>query len=281
MKRHSAIRRTSLMLLSGVLVWAVPSGASPTASLAGGNPRPRGAITLGGLIVGVDDQGSTPGSGSTGHAPAGLSRYTCRYHADVGGRPAAASVAKSAMVPGQIYWRRCIERSTGKVSSLRRLAAVAPTTMATTAEQQFQFPIPGVAHSPVDRAYVGIPAYFWLTTPHEFSAHPTVLNGVPIIAVGVPTGAVFVISGPDPFGSQLIRCDDPWMPYSPTTPTSDLCGVVFDDPGDYTITATIIWAAGYSDPSDPARDQQLGFTTTTTTFDLEVAELDTAIRRNE
>ena len=185
------------------------------------------------------------------------------------------------MVPGRIYWRRCVERSTGKVSSLRRLVAVAPTTSATTAQQQFLFPIPVIAQSPVDRAYVGIPTYFWLTTPHEFSAYPTVLNGVPIIAVGVPTGAAFVVSGPEPFGSQLIQCDNAWTPYSPTTATSDLCGVVFDDPGNYTVTATITWAAGYSDPNDATRDQQLGFTTTTATFALEVAELDTAIRRND
>jgi len=278
-RRHTR-RWFTRVLVTGVIVGcaSLPSAASTGSGRGLSKPRTRASVTAGGIIVGVDDHQSTPGHGSTG-----TSRYTCRYYVDAGGHRGSVAIPKPSLIPGQTYWRQCIERTSGRVSSLRRLTALAPPSDTdTTAQQEFQFPTPEIAHSPVERAFVGIPTYVWLTTPREFSVYKTTLNAMPIFAVGIPTMAILMVSGQEPFGDQLLQCEDPWRPFTPDANVADLCVVMFDAPGTYSVTATVFWDAGYSVQNDSSLDGPVvGRTFTTASFNLVVDELDTTIRRND
>jgi hypothetical protein len=245
---------------------AVDAGAAP--------PRPSGSLRPGTIVVGLSGEGRPARQGTRS---TGASRYRCSYYADDAGRATSRAIARSSVPPGDAYWRRCTDRTTGRAGALQRF--VVPGAPGFSDELPVPLPPPTIATSPVTPAgtVVGMDTWMWVDRWEPVTA-PLSRDGATILAIGVPKQVRWEVTGPDGRPQITVTCDGPGLPYGSAEPDGagrQPCRHRFGRAGVHRLTATIEWEVGWV--ASDGSSEELGRTTSSASIDLAVHELDTVI----
>ncbi len=269
MPSSTRTRWTLVAALAAVVVAvAVPAGAAA--------PRPSGQVRPGGIEVGLEGTGrrATPGAARSGSA-----RHRCTSFADDGGRATTRPIRAVDVPPGGAYWRRCTELATGVVGPLRRIVVPAgPGADGFEERLPVPLPAPAISSSPsVDvGTVIGVESWLWLDR-WEAVAAPLTREGATVIAIGVPRQVTWTITDPAGRATSVV-CDGPGRPYGALPSAFEVaspCVHRFAAAGPHAITATLRWEVGWI--ATTGASEELGFTTTSSTVELTVHELDTVI----
>jgi len=259
-------RRVATVVLAVLAGLAAEAAAAP--------PRPSGSLRPGTIVVGLDGdarpgrQGTSPRTGS--------SRYRCSYYADDDGRPTDRVVQRSSVPPGGAYWRRCTDRTNGRPGPLRRF--VVPGAPGFSEELPVPLPPPEVRLSPAAGAgtVVGLETWMWVDAWEPVTA-PLSRDGATVVAVGVPKHVRWEITGPDG-DTATVTCESPGLPYGSAAPDPDgrvPCLHRFRRAGRHEVRAVVVWEVGWV--ANDGSSQELGGTTSSSSVELTVHELDTVI----
>lgn len=236
-------------------------------------PRPSGRVRPGTIVVGLDGDGRTPRRRSTG---SGATRYRCTYLADEAGAATSRRITLASVPPGGAYWRRCTEISTGRAGALRRF--VVPGAPGFSDELPVPLPPPAIQLSPAAErgTVVGLETWMWVDAWDPVS-QPLTREGTTVIAIGVPKRVRWEVTSPDG-ATSTTTCDGPGLPYGTAPPAADdrqPCTRRFSRAGTHQVRAVIEWEVGWI--ATDGSSQELGQTTSASTVEVAVHELDTVI----
>lgn len=242
---HRLLRLTALAATALLLMPSLPAGADAS-GLGWSDDKGVGAK--------AEEQDSTPAE-----APAQRSRSgswpQCRYEV-MGPSDAeiADHMAKNGLGtsrgdgPGTWYWKTC-EDANGMMTGETAWAPERPdpVVVARKALRYTELGNPTIGMSPAPRqgAVVNVPVWLWVKPDAwEPTAATATIDGLSVQTTATPERVVWRLGT----GDEL-TCEGPGTPYDPTRPEAEQhsdCTHLFDQPGTYTVTATVEWRARWS-----------------------------------
>jgi enoyl reductase len=143
------------------------------------------------------------------------------------------------------------------------IANVTPAQLAQLAYARFQVPAPGITLNPAAKSYVNLPTFVTVNAPNNGQLWVTAtLGNVSATVAATPTGTNIQATGGTPYTSGCgphgtTKTAQQMAGYGPGT-TPD-CGVVFQQPGNFTIIVTQTWApTAYAGPYVAGQNVGLG-----------------------